>query len=156
AGSIARPAAVPLCTTIGRGQATALPHNCELPAGHPDTAPIHQCAATHAALDNFAVFIPHASPAMMLQPSLLGTTLALCSTIGTRCRHIEVCSPVQERSEALEAAHTAEGLARRLVMRLGNLSAGVAIASLLLFQAWPTPAQQPLKTAVDGTFAPHA
>jgi len=41
-------------------------------------------------------------------------------------------------------------------MRLGNLSAGVAIASLLLLKAWPAPGQQPLKTAVDGTFAPHA
>ena len=37
-----------------------------------------------------------------------------------------------------------------------NLSAGMAIASLLLFEAWPALAQQPLKTAVDGTFAPHA
>jgi len=41
-------------------------------------------------------------------------------------------------------------------MRSRNLSAGVAIASLLLFEAWPALAQQPLKTAVDGTFAPHA
>ena len=41
-------------------------------------------------------------------------------------------------------------------MRLRNLSAGVAIGSLLLLASSPAPAQQPLKTAVDGTFAPHA
>jgi len=41
-------------------------------------------------------------------------------------------------------------------MRLRNLSAGVAIGSLLLLASSPAPSQQPLKTAVDGTFAPHA
>ena len=41
-------------------------------------------------------------------------------------------------------------------MRLRNLSAGVAIGSILLLASSPAPAQQPLKTAVDGTFAPHA
>ena len=41
-------------------------------------------------------------------------------------------------------------------MRSGNLSAGVAIACVLALGAWPASAQQPLKTAVDGTFAPHA
>jgi polar amino acid transport system substrate-binding protein len=40
-------------------------------------------------------------------------------------------------------------------MRMRNLSAGVVLAALLLLKAWPAPAQ-PLKTAVDGTFAPHA
>src|SRR5262245_2050949 len=39
-------------------------------------------------------------------------------------------------------------------MRLRNLSAGVAIVSLLGLV--PAPAQQALKSAVDGTFAPHA
>ena len=41
-------------------------------------------------------------------------------------------------------------------MRLRNGSAGVAIACLVALGAWPVLAQQPLKTAVDGTFAPHA
>src|ERR1700730_11285460 len=41
-------------------------------------------------------------------------------------------------------------------MRLRNVSAGVAIASVLAFAPLPTLAQQPLKTAVDATFAPHA
>ena len=41
-------------------------------------------------------------------------------------------------------------------MRLRNVSAGVAIASVLALGAWSALAQQPLKTAVDGTFAPHA
>jgi polar amino acid transport system substrate-binding protein len=40
-------------------------------------------------------------------------------------------------------------------MRLRNLSAGVAAAQLLVLVATQAPAQ-PLKTAVDGTFAPHA
>jgi polar amino acid transport system substrate-binding protein len=41
-------------------------------------------------------------------------------------------------------------------MRLRNVSAGVAIASILALAPLPALAQQPLKTAVDGTFAPHA
>ena len=41
-------------------------------------------------------------------------------------------------------------------MRLRWVSAGVAIAALLGHAALPAAAQQPLKTAVDGTFAPHA
>jgi len=41
-------------------------------------------------------------------------------------------------------------------MRMRNLSAGAVLAALLLLEAWPASAQQPLKTAVDGTFAPHA
>ena len=41
-------------------------------------------------------------------------------------------------------------------MRLRWVSAGVAIASLLALSALPGAAQQPLKTAVDGTFSPHA
>src|SRR5438128_5571622 len=44
----------------------------------------------------------------------------------------------------------------RTSMRLRNVSIGVAIASLLGLAPAPAPAQQPLKTAVDGTFAPHA
>jgi polar amino acid transport system substrate-binding protein len=40
-------------------------------------------------------------------------------------------------------------------MRSGNVSA-MAIACVLALGAWPASAQQPLKTAVDGTFAPHA
>ncbi len=41
-------------------------------------------------------------------------------------------------------------------MRLRNVSAGVAIASALALAPLSALAQQPLKTAVDGTFAPHA
>ena len=41
-------------------------------------------------------------------------------------------------------------------MRLRNVSAGVAIASVLALAPVSALAQQPLKTAVDGTFAPHA
>jgi polar amino acid transport system substrate-binding protein len=41
-------------------------------------------------------------------------------------------------------------------MRLRNVSAGVAIASVLALAPLSAFAQQPLKTAVDGTFAPHA
>jgi extracellular solute-binding protein (family 3) len=41
-------------------------------------------------------------------------------------------------------------------MRLRIVSAGVAIASVLALAPLPGLAQQPLKTAVDGTFAPHA
>jgi polar amino acid transport system substrate-binding protein len=41
-------------------------------------------------------------------------------------------------------------------MRLRNVSTGVAIASVLALAPLPALAQQPLKTAVDGTFAPHA
>jgi polar amino acid transport system substrate-binding protein len=41
-------------------------------------------------------------------------------------------------------------------MRLRNVSAGVAIAFVLALTSLPVLAQQPLKTAVDGTFAPHA
>jgi polar amino acid transport system substrate-binding protein len=41
-------------------------------------------------------------------------------------------------------------------MRMCNLSTGAVLAALLLLEAWPASAQQPLKTAVDGTFAPHA
>ena len=41
-------------------------------------------------------------------------------------------------------------------MRLQNVSASLAVASVLAFASWPAIAQQPLKTAVDGTFAPHA
>jgi len=41
-------------------------------------------------------------------------------------------------------------------MRLQNVSASLAVASVLAFASWPALAQQPLKTAVDGTFAPHA
>ena len=41
-------------------------------------------------------------------------------------------------------------------MRLRNVSAGVAIASVLTLAPLSAFAQQPLKTAVDGTFAPHA
>jgi len=41
-------------------------------------------------------------------------------------------------------------------MRLRNVSAGVAIVSILAIGSLPAIAQQPLKTAVDGTFAPHA
>jgi polar amino acid transport system substrate-binding protein len=41
-------------------------------------------------------------------------------------------------------------------MRLRNVTAGVATACVLALGAWPALAQQPLKTAVDGTFAPHA
>src|SRR5436190_23004558 len=41
-------------------------------------------------------------------------------------------------------------------MRLRNVSAGVAIASVLALTPLSALAQQPLKTAVDGTFAPHA
>ena len=41
-------------------------------------------------------------------------------------------------------------------MRLRRVSAGMAITSLLALAALPAAAQQPLKTAVDGTFAPHA
>src|SRR5262249_46825685 len=90
-------------------------------------------------------------------PPCLGLGVgALVGPTGHPWSQMEGCSPVQERSKVLEAAHTAEGLARRLVMGSRNLSAGVAIASLLLFEAWPALAQQPLKTAVDGTFAPHA
>jgi polar amino acid transport system substrate-binding protein len=41
-------------------------------------------------------------------------------------------------------------------MRLRNVSAGVAIATVLTLAPLSAFAQQPLKTAVDGTFAPHA
>jgi len=41
-------------------------------------------------------------------------------------------------------------------MRLRNVSAGMAIASVLTLAPLSAFAQQPLKTAVDGTFAPHA
>jgi polar amino acid transport system substrate-binding protein len=41
-------------------------------------------------------------------------------------------------------------------MRLRTVSAGAAIGSLLALAALPAAAQEPLKTAVDGTFAPHA
>jgi polar amino acid transport system substrate-binding protein len=41
-------------------------------------------------------------------------------------------------------------------MRLRNVSAGVAVASVLTLAPLSALAQQPLKTAVDGTFAPHA
>jgi polar amino acid transport system substrate-binding protein len=41
-------------------------------------------------------------------------------------------------------------------MGLRNVSAGVAIASVLALAPLSALAQQPLKTAVDGTFAPHA
>lgn len=41
-------------------------------------------------------------------------------------------------------------------MRLRYVSAGVAVVSALAFATVPALAQQPLKTAVDGTFAPHA
>jgi len=37
-----------------------------------------------------------------------------------------------------------------------RLSFAVAVVALLALAALPAPAQQPLKTAVDGTFAPHA
>src|SRR5262249_20270766 len=95
---------------------------------------------------------------MMHPPSLLvrgSGFVALRATraiLGATSRVV----PVQERSKGVKAAPTAEGLSWRLVMGLRTLSAGVAIASLLLLEAWPAPAQQPLKTAVDGTFAPHA
>ena len=41
-------------------------------------------------------------------------------------------------------------------MRLRNVSAGLAVASVLALTPLSALAQQPLKTAVDGTFAPHA
>ena len=41
-------------------------------------------------------------------------------------------------------------------MRLRNVSAGVAVAAVLALAPLSALAQQPLKTAVDGTFAPHA